>query len=120
MDAIRPCSSNLYNIFIFSYLLEALWGQHLYIYKGSEIDFNFRFFQIVISAWPNVRKPSSSLPLFNSRFKMGFDEKSAFFDLVSVWMNAEQMASRCSAESIERAFGFALSTVDSGYWSGRP
>merc|ERR1712147_598402 len=27
MDAIRPCSSNLYNIFIFSYLLEALWGQ---------------------------------------------------------------------------------------------
>ena len=38
MDAIRPCSSNLYSIFIFSYLLEALWGQHLYIYKDSEID----------------------------------------------------------------------------------
>ena len=33
IDSLQPWSKDSFNFFIFIYLVDALWGQHLYMYK---------------------------------------------------------------------------------------
>lgn len=41
-ESLQPWSETFFSLFIFIYLLDALWGQHIYMYKERVLHFLYR------------------------------------------------------------------------------